>query len=267
MAGTATATPGVGPMVRDWRIRRRRSQLDLALEAGVSARHLSFVETGRSRPSPELLLMLAERLGVPLRERNSLLLAAGYAPRYHQTSLDDPAMSQVKTALVRMLDLHNPYPGLVIDRSWNVVLANEAGMQLAKLLPAELVGPPLNVFRAGLHPDGMARYTLNFPEWGAYLLGQLQRLRLSSADPEVAALAEEVSAYPNVAALEDRGSAADPASWLMVPWQLRLGEETVSLFTTLTTFGTPQDVTLAELAIELYYPADEDSARILGGSR
>lgn len=263
MASTATAAPGVGPLVRDWRIRRRRSQLDLALEAGVSARHLSFVETGRSRPSPELLLVLAERLGVPLRERNSLLVAAGYAPRYHQTALDDPAMGQVKAALVRMLDLHNPYPGVVIDRTWNVVLANEAGTQLARLLPAELVGPPLNVFRAGLHPDGLARFTLNFPEWGAYLLHQLRRLGLSSTDAEVVALVEEVSAYPNVAALDERTAQAEPAPELLVPWQLRIGGETVSLFTTLTTFGTPTDVTLAELAIELYYPADEESARIL----
>ena len=272
MAITATAGPGVGPLVRDWRIRRRRSQLDLALDAGVSARHLSFVETGRSRPSPELLLLLAERLGVPLRERNSLLLAAGYAPRYHQTALDDPAMTQVKATLVRMLDLHNPYPGLVIDRTWNVVLANEAGMQLAQLLPEELVGPPLNVFRAGLHPDGMARYTLNFPEWGAYLLGQLERLRLSTDDAEVAALFEEVSAYPTVRGLKsrgnaDRGAPADLASSLLIPWELLLGDVSVSLFITLTTFGTPQDVTLSELAIELYYPADPESARILARPR
>jgi MmyB-like transcription regulator ligand binding domain len=177
-------------------------------------------------------------------------------------------MRQVKEALERMLRLHEPYPGVVIDRSWNVVLANDAGIQLAKLLPAELVGPPLNVFRAGLHPDGLARYTLNFPEWGAYLLAQLRRLRLSTSDAEVGALVEEVSAYPNVAALEDRTNPhdrrADLASSLLVPWQLSIGGETVSLFTTLTTFGTPQDVTLAELAIELYYPADESSARILG---
>lgn len=254
-------------MVRDWRIRRRRTQLDLALEAGVSPRHLSFVETGRSRPSPEMLLLLAEQLGVPLRERNALLLAAGYAPRYQQTSLDDPAMAQVRAALTRMLDLHDPYPGLVIDRTWNVVLANEAGMQLSKLLPAELVGPPLNVFRAGLHPDGLARYTLNFPEWGAYLLGQLNRLRLSSPDADVAALVEEVSAYPNVAALAGGNPPSDLASSLLVPWRAQVGGEALSLFTTLTTFGTPTDVTLAELAVELYYPADEETARILGRSR
>jgi hypothetical protein len=221
------------------------------------------VETGRSRPSPELLLLLAERLAVPLRERNTLLLAAGYAPRYPARSLDDPAMAQVRAAMLRLLELHEPYPGVLIDRSWDVVLTNAAGSQLAGLLPAELAGPPLNVFRAGLHPDGLARVTLNFPEWGAYLLGQLTHLSLTTTDAEVAALLDEVSAYPNVAELPPVALPSEPAATLLVPWQLRVGDETWSLFVTLTTFGTPQDVTLAELAVELYYPADEATDRAL----
>src|SRR5216683_1254649 len=188
-----------GPLVRDWRLRRRRSQMNLALEVGVSPRHLSFVETGRSKPSPELLLALADRLDVPLRERNTLLLAAGYAPRYQQTSLDDRAMTRVRAALQRMLDGHDPYPGVVIDRLWNVVLANDATRRLASSLPSDLTGPPLNVFRACLHPAGFARQTLNFAVWSAYLLEQLGRVERLSADPEAVRLAAEIAEYPQVA--------------------------------------------------------------------
>lgn len=158
---------GAGALLRDWRQRRRRSQLDLALATGVSARHLSFVETGRAQPSPELLLALAEHLQMPLRERNALLLAAGYTPRYRQTRLNDPAIVAARDAMERLITLHDPYPGVVIDQSWNVVLANTAAGGLAAALPPALAGLPLNVFRACLHPDGLARATLNFPEWAA----------------------------------------------------------------------------------------------------
>lgn len=267
---TATAGGGAGALLRDWRQRRHRSQLDLALETGVSARHLSFVETGRARPSPELLLALADQLDMPLRERNSLLLAAGYAPRYRQTGLDDPSMATVRATLERMLGLHDPYPGVVIDQSWNVVLANGAAARLASLLPPELAGPPLNVFRACLHPAGLAAATLNFADWAGYLLGQLNRLRVLTGDPAVSGLADEVARYPNVAALGDWHAAArwpeseaPPGSALLVPWRLRLGGAELSFFTTLTTFGTPRDITLAELAVELFYPADDSTAEAL----
>src|SRR4051794_19041922 len=151
VVSTTVRRQSVGPLVRDWRVRRRRSQMDLALEVGVSPRHLSFVETGRSRPSPELLLVLAEHLDVPLRERNTLLLAAGYAPRFPHTPIDDSAMTRVRASLERLLSSHDPYPGVVIDRVWNVVLANNAAQQLMAALPAELAGPPANVFRTCLH--------------------------------------------------------------------------------------------------------------------
>jgi transcriptional regulator with XRE-family HTH domain len=246
-----------GPLLKEWRLRRRRSQMDLALDAGVSPRHLSFVETGRSKPSPELLLALAERLDVPLRERNAFLLAAGYAPRYSERPLDDAAMERVRAALQRLLDGHDPYPGVVIDRTWNVVLSNDAARRFVALLPPELAGPPVNIFRACLHPEGLARQTLNFAEWSTYLVGQLHRLTVLTADPDVEALADEVSRYPNVA---ERSSwpgvpPAEPA--LLIPWRLELGGGALSLFTTLTTFGTPQDITLDELAVELFYPADD----------
>ncbi|MCU1360483.1 MAG: Transcriptional regulator, Cro/CI family, partial [Ilumatobacteraceae bacterium] len=154
------ARAAVGDLIKDWRSRRRRSQMDLALDVGVSTRHLSFVETGRSRPSPELVLALAHHLDVPLRERNSLLLAAGYAPRFSQTSIDDPSMQRVRTSMQRMLDAHDPYPGVVIDRQWNVVLANRAALGLTVGVDPSLLGPPMNVYRLCLHPDGLAPRTI-----------------------------------------------------------------------------------------------------------
>ena len=239
-------------------MRRRRSQLDLAFDVGVSPRHLSFVETGRSKPSPELLLLLADRLDVPLRERNVLLLAAGYAPRYSETALDASAMDRARGALQRLLDTHNPYPGVVIDRLWNVVLANDAAGLLTGVLPDHLLGPPLNVFRACLHPDGLARATLNFPEWSTYLVGQLNRTALLTDDAELKRLADEVGSYPNIEELRERRrelAFAEPE--LLVPLRIDVGGVELSLFTTLTTFGTPQDITLSELAVELFFPADE----------
>jgi transcriptional regulator with XRE-family HTH domain len=255
-------------MVRDWRIRRRRSQMDLALDVGVSPRHLSFVETGRSRPSPELVLALADRLEVPLRERNVLLLSAGYAPRYPETSLDAAAMARVRAALQRLLDSHDPYPGVVIDRVWNVVLANEAAVLLAQGLPDHLVNPTMNVFRVCLHPDGLASRILNFDEFSFYLLAQLYRSAVLTGDAELQRLADEVSQYPNVAGLGDwRKTAASEDPTLLVPLRLDVGGSELSLFTTLTTFGTPQDITLAELAVELFFPADEETDALLRGVR
>ena len=255
-------TQAVGPLVRNWRQRRNLSQLDLAIDAGVSPRHLSFVETGRSRPSPELLLLLADRLDVPLRERNTWLLATGYAPRYGETGLSEPAMARVRASLQRMLSSHDPYPGVAIDRAWNVVLANRAAALITRGLPDHVIGPTLNVFRLCLHPDGLARRTLNFGEWSRYLVGQLHRSLALGADAELQAVADEVGQYPNL--LE--GPRADPTSEepaLLIPLRLRLDGVPLSLFTTVTTFGTPQDVTLAELAVELFYPADDETDELL----
>jgi hypothetical protein len=219
-----------------------------------------------------LLLALADQLEMPLRDRNSLLLAAGYAPRYRQTGLDHPSMATVRGTLERMLGLHDPYPGVVIDQSWNVVLANEAAGRLVSLLPPSVAGPPLNVFRACLHPAGLAAATLNFADWAGYLLGQLNRLRVLTGDPAVSELAAEVAGYPNVAALGDWHAAARwpgepetaPGNALLVPWRVRLGGAELSFFSTLTTFGTPRDITLAELSVELFYPADDGTAQVLG---
>ncbi|GAA0614720.1 helix-turn-helix transcriptional regulator [Sporichthya brevicatena] len=257
----------VGALLRDWRRRRRLSQMDLALAVNVSTRHLSFVETGRSRPSAELVLALADGLDIPLRERNTLLLAAGYAPRYPVRPLEDTAMDPARDAVQRMLDAHDPYPGIVVDRAWNIVLANAAAGAITAGLPEELLGPPANVYRLSLHPEGLAKRTLNFGEWAAHLLQQLRRSVVLTGDPGLAALEAEVRAYPGV----EEAVASVPASPLdraplLLPFRLDLGNGTeLSLFTTLTTFGTPRDVTLDELAVELFYPADDASARLLGG--
>jgi len=253
-------------LLRSWRSKRRLSQMELALEVGVSPRHLSFVETGRARPSAELLLALAARLDMPLRERNHLLLAHGHAPRYSQQPLQAQDMQPVRAALQRLLDAHQPYPGVVLDRHWNVVLANRAALDLTALLPPELrAAPPqpLNIMRASLHPQGMARFTSNFADWGGYLVEALHRAVLESGDAELLALEREVSAYPNVQALPAAAAPAAPA--LLVPCQLELPIGRLSLFTTLTSFGTPRDVTLQELCVELFYPADDETARLLRG--
>ncbi len=242
--------------------------MDLALEVGVSTKHLSFVETGRSRPSPELLLTLARHLDVPLRERNSLLLAAGYAPRYHETAIDDPVSQHVRASLGRLLRTHEPYPGVVLNRRWDIVLANEAATQMVAAVPAELMTPAPNVFRFSLHPDGVAAFTLNFDEWATYLLSQLRRLVLSTGDADLASLEAEVREYPTVADLLERVTADDGEPQLLVPCRLLVGGHELSLFTTLTTFGTPRDITLDELAVELFFPADDATEALLrAGSR
>lgn len=268
-AGTVPAAPArpepLGPLLRDWRARRRLSQMDLALDVGVSPRHLSFIECGRSRPSPAMLLALAERLQVPLRERNRLLLAAGYAPRYAERALDSAEMAPVRQSLQRLLDAHDPYPGVAMDRQWNVVLANAAALRLVGLLPPGLLGPPVNMMRASLHPQGFAAHTENFDDWGRYLLDALQRGATQSGDPGLLALEAEVQAYPTVQALRQTGPVRADVPALLVPCVMRLPAGTVSVFTTLTSFGSPRDITLDELCVELFYPADAASEALLRG--
>jgi transcriptional regulator with XRE-family HTH domain len=240
--------------------------MDLSLDVGVSTRHLSFVETGRSRPSPELVLALAHHLEVPLRERNDLLLAAGYAPQFSQITLDDPAMGHVRASIQRMLDAHDPYPGVAIDRQWNVTIANHAALQLTDGLPASILGPPLNVYRLCLHPDGLAQRTTNFTDWASYLLRQLRRSIALTGDPILQSLLEEVTSYPNVTQIAPMlGSVRGDDPPLLVPFRMATPQGELCLFTTLTTFGTPLDVTIDELAIELFFPADDRSEAMLRG--
>jgi MmyB-like transcription regulator ligand binding domain len=210
-------------------------------------------------------LALAEHLDVPLRDRNTMLLAAGYAPRFSHAPLDDEAMTSITASLRRLLDAHDPFPGVVLDRSWNIVLANAGAGRLVAGLPPELVAPPVNLFRASLHPDGFAAHTTNFDVWAAYLLRQLRRLIAAADGPELRSLHEEILAYPNIIELQgrERGRRSGDEHELLITCNLDLGGRPLSMFTTLTTFGTPQDVTLDELVIELFFPADPPSEELL----
>src|SRR3954469_15479248 len=250
----------IGPLLRDWRRRRRMSQLDLALAAGVSARHLSFVETGRSKPSAEMVIQLAEHLDVPLRDSNTLLLAAGYAPGYAQHDLDAPEMGPVREAIDRVLRGHEPYPAVVVDRHWGLVSANRAVPLLIEGAAAHLLEPPVNVLRLSLHPEGMAPRIVNLGEWRAHLLDRLGRQAVVSGDPALFALHAELAGYPGggPAHVPDLEGGA-----IAVPLRLRLGEDELAFISTATTFGTATDVTVSELAIESFFPADERTARAL----
>jgi transcriptional regulator with XRE-family HTH domain len=256
-------------MLRDWREDRRRSQMDLALDVGVSTRHLSYVETGKSKPSPELILALAEHLDVPLRERNAMLLAAGYAPRYHHTPLDDDALASVRRALAELIRAHDPYPAVVVDRAWDVVMSNAGAQAMVAGVAEHLLGPPLNVYRVSLHPDGMAGRIVNLPEWAHHLVWTLDRQVAVTRDPRLRQLLDEVSEYPAVRDLDGSWRTRSGPPTVVVPLRLRAGDgaDTVELswFSTNTSIGTPADITLDELHVELFHPADEATAAMVGG--
>ena len=256
---TATTASGsrVGPLLREWRRRRRLSQLDLALEAGVSPRHLSFVETGRSRPSADMVLPLAEQLEVPLRDRNGLLLAAGYAPAYSERTLEDPDMAPVREALQKVLDGHEPYPAIVVDREWEMLAANRSIGLLTEGCAAHLLEPPVNCFRLSLHPEGVAPRIRNLGEWRAHLLGRLERQVQLTGDAAVAALLEECAAYPGDA---DDDGPHPAANDIVVPLRVEAGGQELTFFSTVTTFGTAVDITVAEISIESFFPADAQTA-------
>lgn len=260
---TVSFQPRVGPLLREWRKRRRRSQLDLALDAGISARHLSFVETGRSKPSANMVLLLAEQLGVPFRERNQLLLAAGHAPAFPERSLEDPELAPIREALDKILTGHEPYPAVVVDRGWNLVAANSAVVALAEWVDPALLEPPVNVMRVGLHPRGLAPRIINLGEVRAYFVERLQRQVAITGDQNLAALLEEVAAYPAPEHEHDPASEA-AAREILMPVRLRGpdGGE-LSFFITVATFGTPVEVTTSELSIELGFPADAASAEAM----
>lgn len=250
-------------MLRDWRRRRRLSQLELSIRADISTRHLSFVETGRSAPSREMVLQLADRLDLALRDRNRLLLAAGYAPVYPENPLDAPPMTAVRAAIRQVLAGHEPYPAVVVDRAWNLVDANGSLSLLTDLMASRLLAPPANVLRASLHPDGLAPHIVNLGEWRAHLLHRLSRQVEFSGDPQLAELEEELRGYPG-------GEPPAPAAAvdsIVVPLRVRRGGTVLNFFTTVATFGTPLDVTISELSIESFYPADEATARELGNRR
>jgi transcriptional regulator with XRE-family HTH domain len=249
-----TESKPVGELLRDWRLSRRKSQLDLSVETGVSTRHLSFVETGRSRPSPELIIRLAERLDVPLSERNTMLLAGGYAPAYPSHELSDPQLAPVRQAVRQILTGHSPYPALLVDRHWQLLDANPAVAVLTAGADGRLLEPPINVLRLSLHPDGMAQRILNLPEWRSHLLHRLHQQASATNDPVLSDLYDELNGLPGGASQHPRE--ADGMAGIVVPLRYRHGDQTLSFFSTTTVFGTPVDVTVAGLAIEAFFPAD-----------
>lgn len=260
VGGRTVERPAFGALLREWRQRRRVSQLDLAISADVSARHVSFLETGRSRPSREMVLRLAERLDVPLRDRNPLLLAAGFAPSYPRRALDDPALTAVRAAVDAILAGYEPYPALVVDRGWNLVAANVGVAPLIAAAAAHLREPPMNVLRLSLHPDGLAPHIANLAQWRGHVLGRLGREAAAAGDDGLAELLRELTDYPGGT------EPAGPDHVVAVPLRIRLGGRELAFLSTVTTFGTALDITAAELSIEAFLPADPDTAAALRGS-
>jgi len=254
------AAAPVGTLLRQWRQRRRLSQLDLALEAEVSTRHLSYVETGRAAPSREMLLRLADRLDVPLRERNALLLAGGYAPMYPERPLADPSMAAARHAVDLILAGHMPYPALAVDRWWNIAAHNAAVPALLEGVAPELLAPPVNAMRLSLHPQGLAPRIVNLGAWRAHALARLHKQVQASGDAKLGALMEELRAWPHPEGAEDAGP---DLGGVAVPLRLRAGDRVLELLSTTTIFGTPVDVTLSELALETFFPADDATAQWL----
>jgi transcriptional regulator with XRE-family HTH domain len=258
-SGGGTGT--VGELLRDWRKRRQLSQLDLALRADVSTRHLSFLETGRSQPTSAMLERLSEQLDIPLRERNLLLLAAGFAPAYPEHRLDEVPMAAVSDAINQVLNAHRPYPAVVVDRHWNLVAANDATDVFLDAVDPRLLEPPANVLRLSLHPDGMAPRIENLGEWRAHLLDRLQHQIQATGDDVLSDLMAELTRY---GAPSER--TATRSTVLVVPLRFRTPNGVLNLFSTTTVFGSPRDVTVSELAIESFFPADPQTAGQLRAS-
>ncbi len=249
----------VGDLIKEWRSRRRLSQLDLALEAGVSQRHLSFVESGRSAPSREMVEMLSEHLGLPLRERNVLLLSAGFAPAFAERKLSDPSMAAARAAVDLVLKGHEPNPALAIDRYWTLVMANAlVGPMLGIVEDKSLLAGDVNVLRVLLHPGGLAPHIVNLARWKAHVLWRLNQQIDITCDPKLIALEKELAAYPAPPSI--KGKAWEEADAIALPFELKIGGQMLSFITTTTVFGTPAEVTLSELAVEAFFPSNPETA-------
>lgn len=251
-----------GDHLRRWRQHRRLSQLDLADEAAISTRHLSFMETGRSVPSREMVLRLTESLGVPLRERNALLVAAGYAPMYRERALDDPALASARRAVELILKSHEPFPALALDRHWNLVAANASLPYLLAGVDPGMLKPPVNVLRLSLHPLGLANKILNLAQWRTHLLERLRQQVAATADPVLADLLEELRGYPMPDGAQDTHLEGEHLGVVM-PFQFRTDHGVLSFISTTTIFGTPVDVTLQELMLETFFPANAFTGDVL----
>jgi transcriptional regulator with XRE-family HTH domain len=255
LAARRAAPPPFGEQLRNWRQRRRLSQLDLAHEAEISTRHLSFVETGRSAPSREMVLRLAERLDVPLRERNAMLVAAGYAPMYRERPLSDPALAAAREAVELILKSHEPYPALAVDRHWNLLAHNAMVPLLMAGADPSLLQPPVNVLRLSLHPAGLAPRIANVAQWREHLLERLRQQVQATGDAQLAALAEELRGYP-LPEGAGRTQLEGELLGVAMPFRFRTDAGMLNFISTTTVFGTPADVTLQELALETFFPAD-----------
>lgn len=248
----------VGPLLREWRQRRNLTQLALAHLANTSARHVSFVETGRSRPSRALLSRLADHLDIPARQRNALYVAAGYAPVFERSRLDSPRLRLVNQTVERLFEAHEPFPALALDADEDIVSMNRAAALLAREVPAGLLKPPVNLMRVALHPEGLARQIVNLAEWREHMLGRLYRQMVHSGLPSLRSLYQEVSAYAGTSA--DTGAAAENSVLTLL--HMRLFDTEIRLFSTITTFGATTDITVAELSLETFHPADEHTAEV-----
>ncbi|MGF6724641.1 transcriptional regulator with XRE-family HTH domain [Paraburkholderia sp. GAS41] len=263
-SGKPSVSRNVGELLREWRQRRRMSQLLLATEAEISTRHLSFVESGRAVPSREMVMHLAERLEVPLRARNALLVAAGYAPLFRERPLTDPQLSAAREAVELVLKGHEPYPALAVDRHWTIVAANRALAPLVGSASAALLEAPVNALRLSLHPEGIASSIVNWHAWRAHVLARLQRQVDASADDTLAALRDELAGYPAPFGAQSPDDDSNTVfHQIAVPLRLRTPLGVLSFYSTTTVFGTPVDVTLSELAIEAFFPADPQTAAAL----
>jgi transcriptional regulator with XRE-family HTH domain len=256
------ATASVGELVRSWREQRHLSQLDLASEAEISQKHLSFIESGRSAPSREMVLRLSEHLDIPLRERNTLLMAAGFAPVFRDRPLNDPALKRARTAIDLVLKAHEPYPALTVDRHWTMVAANASVAPLLAGVDPQLLQGPVNVMRVSLHPRGLAPLIVNLAEWRAHLMDRLRRQFRITRDPVIDALLKELSGYQSGGGRQVDAKQGQHEE-VAVPLRLRtLGGE-LSFLSTVTVFGTPVEITLSELSLEAFYPADEATANAM----
>ena len=242
--------PPFGVLLRRWRERRRITQIDLAFAADSSTRHLSCLETGKAQPSREMIVRLARVLEVPLRERNDLMLAAGFAPVFHETKID--GLSAARSAMDRVLQAHKPYPAFVVDRHWNVVLSNGALPQLYEGCAQALLTQPVNAMRLILHPQGMGPRILNYAAWKTYSLDLMQRQIEANADPVLSSLHSEVAAY-RIPGQPDGPATFDETDRLATPLRIATRLGVMSFLNTLTIFGTANDVTLSELALEMLF--------------
>lgn len=267
LRGMMDTTRPLGDLLREWRQRRRLSQLDLALEAEISTRHLSFMETGRSRPSREMVLHLAERLEIPLRDRNIMLHAAGFAPAFAERSLDAPALRAAREAVERLLTAHEPHPALVVDRHWTLIAANGGLSILLTGVDPELMRSPVNVLRVSLHPRGLAPHIVNLAEWRDHVLTRLRRQGDITADPVLNDLLRELRDYPAPEEADISPASDQEIAEVVVPFRIRTPAGVLNFFSTTTIFGTPVDITLSELAIEAFFPADTITAEALNRGR